>query len=273
MQQQRHGFRPQVYRRGRIQNAFALVGDRLVPASLAVAAKSADVCCRRHLWQHSARFPRGPFINFIFIFDGSSVVLRRGRSVQPAIVSKQENANEAHDPHDDHHPWFHDRARPNHHAAERRNDEQPPWIRSSRCVDVVVAIRLSVFVGNIVHRDRRFGNDDHKRLNGQRITDASRRQHQRNQRLLIAQCPGPSGVARRRAGHLNAVGQCDSGGFIEHLLDHVPPSDSLDGRRVGQHHGDRWFFGGRMLTGMGRAGARRAPRQHIARLARQSDRS
>jgi hypothetical protein len=37
---------------------------------------------QRHLWKFCARVPAAPFLNFIFIYDGSSVVLHREQTAQ-----------------------------------------------------------------------------------------------------------------------------------------------------------------------------------------------
>jgi hypothetical protein len=126
-----------------LKSAFAPCGDRAPTSRVPTPPQKREgVYCQRHLWKRAARFLRGPFLNFIFIFEGSSVVSHRGRTAWPAIVSKQKNAHEAQDSHRNHRYGFHDRARPNHGAAERRNGEQRPRIRCSRCVDVTAMCQL-----------------------------------------------------------------------------------------------------------------------------------
>jgi hypothetical protein len=83
-----------------------------------------------------------------------------------------------------------------------------------------------------------------------RPSTASRRQHQRNPRLLRRPAP-------------RSLWSCPAKGWTPQRspparrpLRQVPARlsarlRSLDGRRFGQHHGDRWLFARRMLIGIG----------------------
>ena len=94
-----------------------------------------------------AQLQLASFLNFIFPFAGSSVVLHRKLAKSPAIVFRRRRTDATHNPHGDH-PCRH------HHHGSRSNHEEHPN-RSAWRADLDAIFHLFVFDGNIGSHDKR----------------------------------------------------------------------------------------------------------------------